>query len=251
MQQLLEMLTENTGRSMLDSGGAYGRNWERNQGRDFEAEPATTLDVSWNHEGANFEPNVTHNVYHWLKERLSFAPDMNAMFEAFAEPRRADEYELSIIEDWCKILGATGLYGHGDPMTVNTYNGECLLSQVLQYVYFELDGTAYVALQIHGGCDVRGGYTNVRIFKMDENLFDNARATIYADGPGSFHELPYWYSDDGWNWYFEGSTQGKGLREYKVSFDPAHKGDGEHVYIDEDANQAYCPISGYPLAASD
>lgn len=28
---IYEMLTENTGRHMLDSGGAYGRNWERNQ----------------------------------------------------------------------------------------------------------------------------------------------------------------------------------------------------------------------------
>lgn len=28
---LIAMLTENTGRHMLDSGGAYGRNWERNR----------------------------------------------------------------------------------------------------------------------------------------------------------------------------------------------------------------------------
>jgi len=30
---LAGMFTENTGRHMLDSGGAYGRNWEHNQGR--------------------------------------------------------------------------------------------------------------------------------------------------------------------------------------------------------------------------
>ena len=36
---IADMLQENTGRHMLDSGGAYGRNWERNQGRDFDSEP--------------------------------------------------------------------------------------------------------------------------------------------------------------------------------------------------------------------
>lgn len=34
---IASMLTENTGRHMLDSGGAYGRNWERNHGRDVES----------------------------------------------------------------------------------------------------------------------------------------------------------------------------------------------------------------------
>jgi hypothetical protein len=36
---LLEMFQENTGAHMLDSGGAYGRNWERNQGKDLFEEP--------------------------------------------------------------------------------------------------------------------------------------------------------------------------------------------------------------------
>jgi len=42
---IYNMLTENTGRHMLDSGGAYGRNWERNQVKtieDFENEPEET-----------------------------------------------------------------------------------------------------------------------------------------------------------------------------------------------------------------
>ena len=30
-KKVIEMLQENTGRHMLDSGGAYGRHWERNQ----------------------------------------------------------------------------------------------------------------------------------------------------------------------------------------------------------------------------
>ena len=31
-KMLARMLTENTGRNILDSGDAYGRHWEKNQG---------------------------------------------------------------------------------------------------------------------------------------------------------------------------------------------------------------------------
>ena len=39
---IYKMLTESTGKHMLDSGGAYGRHWERNQKKsfkDFKNEP--------------------------------------------------------------------------------------------------------------------------------------------------------------------------------------------------------------------
>ena len=37
------MLTENTGRALCDSGDYYGRHWQQNQGRDFEAQPVSHL----------------------------------------------------------------------------------------------------------------------------------------------------------------------------------------------------------------
>ena len=80
-----------------------------------------------------------------------------------------------------------------------------------------------------------------------------SNATIFADGEGAFNELPYWTTDDGYNFYHEGACghgAGKMLSEYKVSYDPAHKGDSVHVYVDQENNTAYCPISGFPLAAS-
>ena len=46
-----EMLTENTGSHMGDSGGAYGRHWERNQKRtieDFSNEEEENIEeISW------------------------------------------------------------------------------------------------------------------------------------------------------------------------------------------------------------
>ena len=44
--RLAEMLQENTGRTILDSGDYYGRHWEQNQDADFQAQPEGRLE-SW------------------------------------------------------------------------------------------------------------------------------------------------------------------------------------------------------------
>jgi len=77
------MLTENTGRHFLDSGGAYGRNWERNQSTDFDKVPVTSLSFErWEHpRGTSQEVSITHDVYHWLLERLDFSEDVDACEE--------------------------------------------------------------------------------------------------------------------------------------------------------------------------
>jgi len=250
--KVIEMLTENTGRHTLDSGGAYGRNWERNQGRVFEAEEPVFMDVRFQREGEEFRPEITINLYHWLNEVLHYDAEADARWQAFAAERREDDYEIAIMESygpWLEEQGheVGGLYGEGEPMLINTYNGECLLSQTLQFVFLSIDNTSYVLLQVHGGCDVRGGYTDAVLFEADESVLYYSDATIYADGADH-----YWRTDDGWYWYYEGCA-GTGaepkLESYKVSHDPAHKGDGEHVYIPEDENEAYCPLSGLPLKA--
>jgi len=253
--KVLAMLTENTGRAMGDSGGAYGRNWERNQGRNFESEEPVYLDVRFQREGDEFRPEITINLYHWMNEVLHYDAEADARWQAFAAERREDDYEMAIMEaygPWLEEQGheVGGIYGEGEPVTVNTYNGECLLSQTLQFVYITIDGTSYVLLQVHGGCDVRGGYTDAVLFEADESALYFTDATIYADGDKTFNGDPYWRTDDGWHWYFEGASPGTNLESYKVSHNPAHKGDGEHVYIPEDENEAYCPLSGLPLKAA-
>ena len=95
--------------------------------------------------------------------------------------------------------GAGGIYGEGEPFIENTYNGECALSQVIQYGYYQIDDTEYVCLSIHGGCDVRGGYTRPRIFEVTQEIaiVDNAKVGRYCDDCDSG-----WYSDDGGcHWY--------------------------------------------------
>ena len=227
-QVISGMLQENTGSHFLDSGGAYGRNHERNQGRDFASESESF--VEFDARGDALEIMVTHNLYHWLSERLEFDEKMQKTFDAYAElPGNEDEGWLCIMEDFAKKLGGKGIYGDGEPMTINTYNGEDLLSQTIQYTYFEIkedvygppslqdeedeeDGELlvesgdYVLLQVHGGCDVRGGYTAPKVFRVKDEgaMFDNARASIQC----SANPDHYWYTDDGYHYYDNGTCGG-------------------------------------------
>lgn len=152
---LADMLTENTGSHMLDSGGAYGRNWERNQGLDVQSFiDAPDVQVS--------EYGISLDLFHYLRERVEFKPDIQAEFDEFAnleENKKTSWYEL--MEDWCEKYPASDFSGF------NSYNGDCLLSQTIQGDFFEWsDGEVYLMLQIHGGADVRGGYTAPKIFSV-------------------------------------------------------------------------------------
>jgi len=233
-----EMLKENTGRHVLDSGDFYCRHWELNQTRNFDQEPEAWLEV-W-----DGKPLVTINVYHFLVRALTYDPEADQAFQEFAElPQNQELLWLEVMRafpDWFArqkgLDRATGFYGEGKPILINTYNGEDLLSQVLQYVYFEVDGEGFVILQVHNGCDVRGGYTRPRVFShdfdmADVTIFDNARAMIYCEG----NPRHGWDTDDGVHWYpWEDSYNH--LEEY-------------HLEEPEGDNPPRCPICGAPLRA--
>lgn len=159
---IIGMLTENTGRHMLDSGGAYGRNWERNQDVDWDNTPEFVFD----------EYGATINVYHYLMDNLVFAEDWNAHWEAFRDAN-PDEYDWSLMSQWVEAIGGSTENEVGE---FNTYNWENDLSQVLQGITFTLDTggryrEGFVILQVHGGADVRGGYTAPKVFRTTGEYF--------------------------------------------------------------------------------
>lgn len=233
---LAGMFTENTGRHMLDSGGAYGRNWEAAQGKtvsDFLAEPSGTFDE---HCGPLL------STFHFLNQRLEFAAELQAEFDQFADERPDDGW-LQLMEqfvaerdDWVSI-------------TVNTYNHESALDQVIQFVQVDTEGgdACYgdvVLLQVHGGCDVRGGYTAPKLFhtcgESEVGLLDDCDIDIGCDGSTvvapqtetlpTFDDTPpcevrhYWFSDDaGYNWYGGDDTpdwsQSYGSTDPDIQFD--------------------------------
>lgn len=181
-QVVFELLTENTGRHSLDSGGAYGRAWERNQSKtleDFKAEP----EARWDGYG------VTLSVFHFLSTVLDYDAEADAAFQAWCEDRE-DTHYMEDMEEYAEFMG-------GRANTVNSYNGEDLLSQTIQYTAFIPDEAnpngdcwwdtdeAIILLQVHGGCDVRGGYTRPRAFRngsWDRTILDNARCSVSCEG---------------------------------------------------------------------
>lgn len=186
---IARMLVENTGRHMLDSGGAYGRNWERNAGTttaDWEESERAV----WGYGGEY----AMVNIFHFLNERLEFDPELQAQFDEFAEgsdaPWFADMVEFVETE-----------FPGGMSATVNTYNHDNCLSQDIQYIVVDPEGDDYiygndvfVLLQVHGGCDARGGYTAPKAFRVrgEVGLFDDNDVEFSCTGtdPRQVETLP-------------------------------------------------------------
>jgi len=165
-ETIVSMLTENTGRSILDSGGIYGRNFERNKGKDvayYESTPQATLEIS--KYGDNWEALPTVSIFHLLTQTLgldSYCKEFNTLEVG---NHNGDYYGT----DWnqCEWLKENEFEGVGEGF--NTYNWASNHSQILQGQELNRDGETYVLLQIHGGCDARGGYTDAKLFKVSSN----------------------------------------------------------------------------------
>ena len=216
---LKAMLTENTGTHFLDSGGGSGRHWQRNQSRDFDKEPSGTLEVRiWKPELHKADWSITLSTYHFLNERLRYQPKWQAQFDAFVEEQNKHTPWMQVMADFVDDLkerghDVTGPFGGDEPMTVNTYNHESFLSQVLQFTALYVDDAPLYLLQIHGGADVRGGYTAPKCFTdsghSEGGIFDDTRATVSCDKCEA-----NWTSDCGSFGYDGGS--GDPLHEYPV-----------------------------------
>lgn len=231
---LNSMLKEDTGKHMLDSGGIYGRHWQRNQTRDFDHEPAVFLEFRvWKD---SLEIDYTRNVYQFLAEQLDYNPEIDADFQEFLENN--DYIDFEAMQEYCDLNGY-------ESNIVNTYNGECNLSQTLQFITFgdgpDLYNQEHVLLQVHGGCDVRGGYSTPRAFDL------NYECGLYmvTDGSISCPECGmYWQTDDTYHWYAEGScgfNAGTELQEYDAV--EGTRGKRGKVVVNEDG-EAFCPCCG-------
>lgn len=199
-QIIYAMLTENTGAHFLDSGFANGRMWQKNQVKtidDFENEEVEKYELhKWND---NYELERTVSVYHYLKDletddvcnefnKLQDNSDnWDANCEAYGVSLEAWEYLDNEFEvDIDRVF--------------NTYNGNSDLSQVLQGANIRIDDEHYIILQIHGGADVRGGYTDAKLFKLNDDGLIHEYLREYINSYELNEELEYidkvWYEGE-------------------------------------------------------
>lgn len=224
-QRIDGMLKENTGIAMMDSGGASGRSWQQNQSKNFSNEPAVKVE---GYSDGDFIISVS--TYHFLTSHLKVSPEseqLNNQYKKFADaPSRKDTSYMGDMEEWMdtqfpdqkEIVDIYSEYDGKTSGVVNTYNSDNLVDQTLQYMTFKKDGKDFILLQVHGGADVRGGYTKPQVFEFDGDLdqfmisFTDVQAT---DG------VNRWSSDDvGYHWY---GDNGKDADKDKWKYDPKTK----------------------------
>jgi hypothetical protein len=200
-----EMLKENTGRGLCDSGDHYGRNWSRNAGKSLADQPEVTCRWStWRYEDKpehvpRPEMLATISLYHWMVGCLEFDAVMQQRLDAYvANEGLEDESWLGIQEMFAEHEHNEGRY-EAAPNVINTYNDpdnwDC--SQVLQYVQLYLEDShepSHLIVSVHGGCDVRGGYTAPKCFKLSREYYEALDlARVQSVGAGEHY------------WDFQGS----------------------------------------------
>ena len=163
-----KMVTENTGIHFLDSGFSNGRMWQRNAGKtiqDFirEEEEKYTFD----NENGYIERTVS--VFHYL-----CGLELDEICEKFNRRQGGDwDGNTGFLEDCYGISERAGNWLQNTnevevEYTFNTYNGDSDLSQIIQGSRIRLYGDdIYYLIQVHGGADARGGYTDAKLFKAD------------------------------------------------------------------------------------
>jgi len=144
----------------------------------------------------DFEPTI--DLFHFLADRLMITPESEELEKKFEQYDREhpDESYLDEMEDFANQENDED---EGEVYTENSFNRESALSQDIQYTIFHKNDRTFVILQIHGGADIRGGYTEPYIFEINDegDLLDDY---IYA-----YVGNKYWESyDGGYNWEFRG-----------------------------------------------
>jgi hypothetical protein len=194
---IYKMLTSNTGRAVCDSGGAYGRNWERNQSKtidDFEREPSATIEIYkyTRDDKTEWDISPSFSLYHHLKQALDLDPLCDEFNALPVDDWRGDYYGVS--DAGMEWLALNEFEPVGDAF--NSYNWSANFSQVVQYQQLKLWGEHYLLLQIHGGCDVRGGYTDAKLFKLDSEYgFMSESAGFCAELPNGEYMTLDWFGE--------------------------------------------------------
>ena len=233
-RKIYKMLVENTGTHPMDSGGGQNRHWQRNGKKsfqDFKKEDPVSFTIN------KYGTDISISVFHFLRSVLDEyrAADTKSL-QRFWEKRDWS------IWDWAEWSG----WEQVNPQIHNTYNGDCLLTQTLQFQTGTLtSGESGIILQIHGGADVRGGYTDPAVFTLAE--YDSI--WNYNDGSVNCNECPAEWTTEG-GYYYRSTMSGvDDLQDMKiVELDDlgmrfSHtRTDELFALADGTTTKVYCPV---------
>ena len=224
------------------------------------------------------------NAFHFLVKTLDYDAALDAKYQRFTRVHNYGkdkwdaEWGLPVVTAFTDQLARHGRVGSmydsdSGPLSDNSYNSECSLSRTIQFTQFSVDndyGTgflpdgSYVLLQIHGGADVRGGYTDPVLFGCDFESFYSwndaglsctphpvvrdgqiegqieGQIDMHGEVLAAKDVCHRWYTDDGRNWYANDA-------EGDLRFDEYDLGSRLLAVMDEETGFWMCPIDGTKL----
>jgi len=209
---LIRMMTE-AHVHILDSGGAYGRNWERRRMLWSQVDPRK-VPSAWMEVWDDGSFYVHIDTFQYLRNAFIRDRKVDIDFHRFANsPQWKRESWWDCLYAWAEERGYAVL------TTFNTYNDESdCLDQIIQgaiinldpdeydeddWLYAEPDDPIASWIQTHNGCDVRGGYSEPHIFRpndeLDRVLYNwRQEATILILSPRKREVVgSIWYMPDG------------------------------------------------------
>ena len=218
------MLMEDTGIDLLDSGGQFNRNWQKNSDGQFAHRSAGYVEYE----------EVKLSLYHYLLDRLEYSRFQTEQFR-LAYPNGAGMNEMvAYVND-----NGLGSPEQGTGVAYNTYNHEHHLDQEIQFVEYQItdiigDIQHYVILQTHNGADVRGGYSLPWIFKADPEWISDC------------YDIGLWCGDCGIPVVSNGGQVEQPVQSLHVKSKITSKGVVIHYYEEYDVNngilwEALCP----------
>lgn len=207
-----EMARIETGTSILDSGGIYGRHWEE---EPIPADMPLEYAEVWRGRprGELSDAGIRISSAQLFDQTFTIDAEATAKFYRWAElPSNRDDHWLELAERYCARMIETQRWsnkeGNRRPCTFNTYNWENDLDQVVQFIAPGLyDDVAII--QFHNGCDVRGGYTAPVIARGDvEELLISDKAQPYCQFCDDQRDSTYDAGRNGWRYRVNARTVG-------------------------------------------
>lgn len=178
-QKILEQLKENTGRHICDSGGAYGRHFERNASKSWEDlanDPVRLEAFVYSHTTPHkLELIGTVKVAAYMKENLTYRQDLQDAFHVWVEKNEEitkDMYETEQVFAFAQQFKTK----YDKPEFTYTYNHDSALDQNIQFITFEwIDAEGYdvkaALVSTHNGCDARAGFSSYCAYEIDHDHY--------------------------------------------------------------------------------
>lgn len=185
--ELFMLFKENTGIHLLDSGGSSGRHWQNWQGAKLEA--ALVMPEGFHHYDKT-TPEYSYftlSSFHYLRKNLRVTQRAESLTKNFvkfvmSKPVGSAYYnsDKTLTEFLELVFPRTEVEGY------LTYNYENFLDQ--DFKWYELkQGDEFepkiIALSIHGGADIRSGYTGYVFFEANHSYWAHGITDLILECP--------------------------------------------------------------------